>query len=140
MLAQPVANRVIGEITASMPDAPANRAGVTGLGDVIADAQLNANSAANVDRAVASFIHLGGIRTTGFSFVSGAANGGDGKVTYREAFMVQPFGDSLVTLTLNGEQIHILLEERFIGYNSTHLQVGYLRRILLVNRLITSCK
>ena len=43
------------------------------------------------------------------------ASGGeaDGEVTYGEAFSVQPFGNSLVTMTLTGTQIDDLLEEQF---------------------------
>ncbi len=40
---------------------------------------------------------------------------GDGNVTYAEAFAVQPFGNSLVTMTLTGQQIHDLLEQQFQG-------------------------
>ena len=36
-----------------------------------------------------------------------------GQVTYSEAFSVQPFGNSMVTMTLNGTQIDALLEQQF---------------------------
>jgi 5'-nucleotidase len=36
-----------------------------------------------------------------------------GQVTYSEAFSVQPFGNGLVTMTLNGSQIDKLLEQQF---------------------------
>ncbi|MDD3024833.1 MAG: 5'-nucleotidase, partial [Syntrophomonadaceae bacterium] len=35
------------------------------------------------------------------------------QVTYGEAFSVQPFGNDLVTMTLNGTQIDALLEQQF---------------------------
>ena len=38
-----------------------------------------------------------------------------GEVTYGEAFTVQPFGNSLVTKTMTGAQIHRLLEQQFVG-------------------------
>ena len=117
-LAMPIANRVIGEITGAMPDSPANAAGETALGDVIADAQLQATAAIGFGEAVVAFMNPGGIRSPGFSFVSSPMGEGDGKVTYGEAFTVQPFGNSLVTLTLTGEQIHILLEQQFTGCNA----------------------
>jgi len=37
----------------------------------------------------------------------------DGKVTYGQAFTVQPFGNNLVTLSLTGGQIIDLLEQQF---------------------------
>ncbi|HTF96611.1 MAG TPA: bifunctional metallophosphatase/5'-nucleotidase [Cellvibrio sp.] len=114
-LATPIANRVIGEITAAMPDSPANAAGETALGNIIADAQLQATSAVGFGEVIVAFMNSGGIRSPGFSFVSSAAGEGDGMVTYGEAFTVQPFGNSLVTLSLTGEQIHILLEQQFTG-------------------------
>ena len=114
-LATPIANRVIGAITAAMPHNAANGAGEIALGDVIADAQLAATTPAGFGEAVAAFMNPGGIRSPGFTFTSSAAGEGDGKVTYGEAFTVQPFGNSLVTLSLTGEQIHIMLEEQFTG-------------------------
>lgn len=112
-LAMPIANRVIGEITAAMPDSGANAAGESALGDVIADAQLQATSASGMGDAVIAFMNPGGIRSPGLLYPSGVAGEGDGKVTYGEVFTVQPFGNSLTTLTLSGDQIHILLEQQF---------------------------
>lgn len=114
-LATPIANRVIGEITAAMPHNAATAAGEIALGDVLADAQLAATAPAGFGEAVAAFMNPGGIRSPGFTFPSSAAGEGNGKVTYGEAFTVQPFGNSLVTLSLTGEQIHIMLEQQFIG-------------------------
>lgn len=114
-LATPIANRVIGEITAAMPHNAATAAGEIALGDVLADAQLAATAPAGFGEAVAAFMNPGGIRSPGFTFPSSAAGEGDGKVTYGEAFTVQPFGNSLVTLNLTGEQIHIMLEQQFTG-------------------------
>jgi 5'-nucleotidase len=36
-------------------------------------------------------------------------------VTYGEAFTVQPFGNSLVTKTMTGDQLHRVLEQQFTG-------------------------
>ena len=36
-------------------------------------------------------------------------------MTYGEIFTVQPFGNSLVTMTLTGAQIETLLEQQFDG-------------------------
>ncbi|MDX2218478.1 MAG: 5'-nucleotidase, partial [Burkholderiales bacterium] len=39
--------------------------------------------------------------------------GADGGITYGDVFTTQPFGNSLVTMTLTGEQIHEMLEAQF---------------------------
>ena len=46
----------------------------------------------------------GGVRNPGFTFASSPAGEGDGNVTYGEAFTVQPFGNSLVTMTLTASR------------------------------------
>jgi 5'-nucleotidase len=110
-ISAPIANRVIGEITADILRA-ANPAGESALGDVIADAQLDATNDASTGQAVVAFMNPGGIRAD-FTYASSAAGEGDGKVTYGEMFTVQPFGNSMVTMTLTGAQIDRLLEEQF---------------------------
>jgi 5'-nucleotidase len=53
----------------------------------------------------------GGIRAD-FTYASSVAGEGDGNVTYGEMFTVQPFGNSMVTMTLTGSQIDTLLEQQ----------------------------
>ena len=53
----------------------------------------------------------GGVRDPGFIFDQPAGTGG--AITYGEAFTVQPFGNSLVTMTLTGAQIYELLKEQW---------------------------
>ena len=112
-IAAPLANRVIGSITADITRTT-NAAGESALGDVIADAQLAATAPAGFGEAVVAFMNSGGIRAD-LTYASSAAGEGDGNVTYGEAFTVQPFGNSLVTMTLTGAQIDTLLEQQFIG-------------------------
>ncbi len=117
-LAAPAANRVIGAIAADLTRDTVNPktkidAGESALGDVIADAQLHATQPAGFGAAVVSFMNPGGIRTELKYAQSGSE--GDGNVTYSEAFTVQPFGNSLVTMTLTGAQIETLLEQQFMG-------------------------
>ena len=109
--ADPIANRVIGSITADITRT-ANPAGESALGDVIADAQLAATAPAGFGEAVAAFMNPGGIRAE-LTYAGSVAGEGDGNVTYGEAFTVQPFGNSLVTMTLSGAQIDQLLEQQF---------------------------
>jgi 5'-nucleotidase len=110
-LVAPLANRVVGNITSNITTA-ANYAGESALGDVIADAQLYATSSPSYGDADVAFTNPGGIRA---NLVYGQVSGGElpGQVTYGEAFSVQPFGNNLVTMTLNGTQIDSLLEQQF---------------------------
>jgi 5'-nucleotidase len=111
--AAPIANRVIGSITANITRAN-NAAGESALGDVIADGQLAATADPAFGGAVVAFMNPGGIRAD-LSYPSSPAGEGDGNVTYGEMFTVQPFGNSMVTMTLTGAQIERLLEEQFAG-------------------------
>ena len=84
---------------------------------MIADAQLVATQPANLGGAQIAFMNPGGIRggaTNGFLFTPSGAEA-PGEVTYGEAFTIQPFGNSLVTKTMTGAQIHLLLEQQFVG-------------------------
>lgn len=112
-IAAPLANRVIGSITANITRTN-NAAGESALGDVIADAQLAATAPVGFGEAVVAFMNPGGIRAD-LTYAGSAAGEGDGNVTYGEAFAVQPFGNSLVTLSLTGAQIDTLLEQQFAG-------------------------
>ncbi|MFW2336003.1 bifunctional metallophosphatase/5'-nucleotidase [Ilumatobacter sp.] len=104
-------NTPIGTISADI-----NRGGVppgsdrgveSPAGNLVADAQLWATSAAGADVA---FMNPGGVR----SDLTFAASGdeGDGVVTFGEAFTFQPFGNSLITYEMTGAQILSVLEEQ----------------------------
>ena len=109
-LSAPRANSVIGSLTADITR-ERNAAGESALGNVIADAQLEATRAADAGGAVVAFMNSGGIRGS-FLFDSTGPEA-DGELTYGEAFGIQPFGNSLVTLSLTGAQIDALLEAQF---------------------------
>ena len=110
-LVSPLAGQVIGTITSALPNS-ANAAGEMPAGSLIADAQLQATQSASLGGAVAAFMNPGGVRNPGFA-VAGA--GYPYNVTYGDAFTVQPFGNSLVTMTLTAQQIKNLLEQQFVG-------------------------
>jgi 5'-nucleotidase len=112
-LSAPLANRVIGSTTAPILRAN-NAAGESALGDVIADAQLAATAPANLGGAQLALMNPGGIR----------ADFDAGPVTYGEAFAVQPFGNSLVTMTLTGAELDAVLEQQFSFARPTILQVS----------------
>ena len=109
-LSAPRANLVIGSITADI-SREQNPAGESALGDVIADAQLEATRAADSGGAVVAFMNPGGIRANVLFDSTGPES--DGELTYGEAFSVLPFGNSLVTISLTGAQIDALLEAQF---------------------------
>jgi 5'-nucleotidase len=126
-LAAPIANRVVGHITADITRA--NDASLEqSMGNVIADAQLFATAPAGFGDAVAAFMNPGGVRAE-LVYASSPAGEGDGVVTYGEVFTVQPFGNSLVTMTLTGTQIDRMLEEQFCGINAP-VNRGFFRVLL----------
>jgi 5'-nucleotidase len=109
----PLRNRVIGRIASTLANTN-NRACQRQAGDLIADAQLAATADPKFGGAQIAFMNPGGIRA---AFTFGESSGGepDGHVTYGEAFTVQPFGNSLVTMTLTGQQIYDVLAQQFAG-------------------------
>lgn len=114
-LVSPIANQVIGSITQAVGNATSDKACNMPAGDLIADAQLAATAPAGFGNAVIALMNRGGVRNPGFTYPSSAAGEGDGNVTYGEAFTVQPFGNSLVTMTLTAQDLKNVLEEQFAG-------------------------
>ena len=110
MLSGPLANAVIGVTTTDI-SRDVNAAGESALGDVIADAQLTATRGAATGNAVVAFMNPGGIRDDIVFAASGSE--ADGEFTFGEGFALHPFGNSLVTMSLTGAQIHTLLESQF---------------------------
>ncbi len=110
-LVSPLAGQVIGTITTALPNS-ANSAGEMPAGDLIADAQLQATQPAPVGGAVAAFMNAGGVRNPGFAVANAAY---PYNVTYGDAFTVQPFGNSLVTMTVTAQQLKDVLEQQFTG-------------------------
>lgn len=108
----PLAGQVVAHLGADASNA-ANAAGEMEAGDLIADAQLQATQPAGLGGAVIAFMNAGGVRSPGFVKPAGASY--PYALSYGEAFTVQPFGNSLVTLTLNTQQIKDLLEQQFPG-------------------------
>ncbi len=103
-LARPLAQRVVGRIEAPL-SRDANAAGEMPLGQVIADAQLEATRDAGAQIAL---MNPGGIRT-------GLARPADGQLRYEDLFAAQPFYNNLVTITLSGAELAALLEQQWQG-------------------------
>ena len=108
--AAPIASRPVGTITADLLRA-GGATGESSLGDVIADAQLEASRATGAQVAITN---PGGIRAD-IPFAP------DGVVTYGEAFTVQPFANIMQTITLTGAQLKAVLEQQWQGQSSPRI-------------------
>ncbi|UZJ30088.1 bifunctional metallophosphatase/5'-nucleotidase [Streptomyces endophytica] len=113
-LAAPVAARPVGHIAADIAGRGAE-APESPLGDVIADAQLEATKAADKGGAQLALMNPGGIRSDLAYQASGPE--GDGVVTYGEAFTVQPFTNMMNVVDLTGAQLLTALQQQVSGPN-----------------------
>ncbi len=113
-IAAPVANRPVGHIAADIPGRGAGTPELP-LGDLIADAQLEAMAPEDKGGAELALMNPGGIRSDLAYAASGSE--GDGVVTYGEAFTVQPFTNMLTAVNLTGEQLLTALRQQVSGSN-----------------------
>jgi 5'-nucleotidase len=113
-LVAPRAAVVIGSIATELPNNAVDPACNMPAGALVADAQLAATAAPAFGGAAIAFMNRGGVRTPGFTFRQRDREG-DGNLSYGEAFTAQPFGNSLVTLTLTAQDIKDVLEQQFAG-------------------------
>jgi 5'-nucleotidase len=115
-------NKVVGSITADITRAYAgvdangkpieNRGGESSLGNLVAQAQLDAMQQDQYGKPVIAFMNPGGLRT---DLTYNASVGGEqpGQITYRELYNVQPFGNTVNAATLTGADIDDVLEQQF---------------------------
>jgi len=101
--AAPLAERPVGRIAGAF-DRRASDGGDHAAGRLIADAHL---AATRTNGAQIAFTNPGGVRT------DLAARNPDGTVTYGDLFAMQPFGNTLVTMTLTGAQLERILEAQW---------------------------
>lgn len=102
-----VANRPIGRLSG-----PAlKRAPEGALGNLVADAQLASTRAAG---AQVAFMNPGGVRAD-------LAPREGGVITFGDIYAVQPFGNTLVTMTYTGAQVLQILEEQFANMNNPNV-------------------
>ncbi|MEO3978456.1 bifunctional metallophosphatase/5'-nucleotidase [Streptomyces sp. CAU 1734] len=111
-LAAPVANRPVGHIAADIENPFTEE---RPLGNLIADAQLDALAPADKGGAQLALMNPGGIRAPLTHKASGAE--GDGVVTYGEAFTVQPFTNMMNVVDLTGAQLVTALQQQVSGSN-----------------------
>jgi len=96
----PKANRPVGRITAPITRSFEND---SAAGRLVADAQLAATKA---NGAVVAFMNPGGVRAN-FECASPPCT-----ITFGQAFTMQPFGNSLVVMSLTGAQLKAMLESQ----------------------------
>jgi 5'-nucleotidase len=101
----PLADRPVGRISAEFDRLPAEQ-GDSPAGRLIADAHL---AATRETGAQVAFTNAGGIRS------NLRPRAPDGTVTFGDVFTMQPFGNTLVTMTLTGGQLKALLESQWRG-------------------------
>lgn len=114
---------ISGDITrAVLTNGAENRGGASQLGNLVADAQLWATRDLGTEVA---FMNPGGLRAD-LVFAGTSETDPDGNVTFREAASVQPFANSLFTMTLTGAQVRQLLEEQWqpAGASRPFLKLG----------------
>ena len=102
--AAPLADRLVGRLAGSA-SRWRDRSGESRMGNLVADAQSRAMG------SDAAFIRPGHVRA--------GLEAGD--VSYARAFMTQPFGTSLVSMTLTGTQVLDLLKEQWCGRAKTEV-------------------
>jgi 5'-nucleotidase len=105
-LVAPLSQQVIGCIAKALPN-DSSEAGEIPAGDLVADAQLEATREPDSGGAQLALVEPGGLRAD----FPGRSLPHD--VTYGEAFAVQPFGDTLLTMDLSAMQLRALLEAQF---------------------------
>jgi 5'-nucleotidase len=99
----PLADRPVGRIAGHIERLSPEQ-GDSPAGRMIADAHLAATRQSGAQLA---FTNTGGIRS------NLRRRPPDGAVTYGDLFTMQPFGNTLVTMTLTGEQLKALLESQW---------------------------
>ena len=102
--AAPHAHRKVGVVHGELT-ALTNAAGQSSLGQFVADAQLTAMRDAG---AQAAFANAGGLRAP----LAGREADGDA-VTFGDLHATQPFGNTLVAMTVSGAQLLQLLEQQW---------------------------
>ncbi|WP_424951325.1 bifunctional metallophosphatase/5'-nucleotidase [Deinococcus sp.] len=109
-LTDAVKNTVVAKIGAPQILRATNDAGESPLGDVIADSQLAATRSTVTGNAVIALMNPGGIRA---DLPDSTNIKPDNSVNFGDAFTVQPFGNTLTTVTLTGAQLKAVLEQQF---------------------------
>ena len=87
-----------------------NRGGESTLGNLVAEVQRWATGPESSGPAQIAFMNPGGLRA---DMLGDNANGYPAPLTYKQAAVVQPFANTLVTMDMTGAQIKTLLEQQW---------------------------
>ncbi|PIG08336.1 bifunctional UDP-sugar hydrolase/5'-nucleotidase [Comamonas sp. 26] len=109
--AQPLAAMPVGRLAAAALRMPHSN-GESVVGRMVADSILAATQDAAAGGAQVAFMNSGGVRADLLPDASG-------QVTYGQLFSVQPFGNTLMVMSLTGEQIRQVLEQQFNSGTNT---------------------
>eukprot|EP01086_Lenisia_limosa_P016875 TRINITY_DN718_c0_g1_i1.p1 TRINITY_DN718_c0_g1~~TRINITY_DN718_c0_g1_i1.p1 ORF type:complete len:628 (+),score=83.38 TRINITY_DN718_c0_g1_i1:1123-3006(+) len=105
-----ISARIVGTAT-TVINRNAAESGETALGNLIADAQQAAALTASNQGSDFTLMNPGGVRAD-------LQTNSNNQITFGDVFAVQPFGNSIVTLSLTGQQIRELLEQQWSGANA----------------------
>lgn len=104
--AEPLARRVVGRIGSDL-NRVRSPSGESLLGNLVADAQWHATRHAQAGASELALMNPGGLRADLLP------DPDTGQVTYAQLFAAQPFGNTLVVMSLSGLQLRRLLEQQF---------------------------
>lgn len=104
------ANEEVGAITDDINGSP-GRDMPSSLGNLVADSMLAATAKPPYNAEIA-LINQGGIRAN-LTWLPASGDLKAGRVTYADLYKVLPFGNTIVTITLSGEQIRAVLEQQY---------------------------
>jgi 5'-nucleotidase len=119
-ISEKIGQRVVGHITAVLPARP-NASGESPMGEVIADAMLEAGARAEGGRAEIAIYNNGGIRAD----VTPSGGQSPAPVTYAQLFDVEPFADFVMVKSVSGEALLRALEQERVqvsnGFTLTYV-------------------
>lgn len=94
----------------------ATESGESALGNLIADAQQAMALTASNQGSDFTLMNSGGVRAD-------LQVNTNNQITFGDVFTVQPFGNSIVTLSLTGKQIRDVLEQQWSGANAATVRI-----------------
>lgn len=109
--AEPIAARAVGRLAGPALKS-ANEHGESVLGNLVADAQLEATQSAADGGARIALMNPGGVRA---DLVPAA----DGGISFGQLFAAQPFANMMVVKSLTGRQLRAVLEQQFASGSNT---------------------
>ncbi|ENU09251.1 bifunctional metallophosphatase/5'-nucleotidase [Acinetobacter calcoaceticus] len=110
-----ISSRVVGTATTVVSRTQVE-SGESPLGIMIADAQQAAALKASNQGSDFTLMNPGGVRA---DLLINSSN----QITFGDVFAVQPFGNSIVTLSLTGKQIRDVLEQQWSGANANSARI-----------------